>query len=265
MVLDKEDCYYTNKFINRSRQYRKKSNKVYTNTYSNSNSRPTHHNGVIEYNRMVNNDIINYQAIDYIPSNDIHRKTAAPAIVSLIDQRINTQNHKKETLIENNKSDRSRRLVYLPEISKYMYLSNFCTVFNLQNELAIGKNIDVVINLSNQEMSRGLYTKVYNIRFKETRYIKFSYFLDIIKKVKDIINDCIREGKFLVICCDKGVNRSVSTVIAFNLSNENRTLESLEKTIDYIVNQKNDKNWPVLNNNKLYHFLQLIEINSIFP
>lgn len=257
--VDKDDSHYNNKFIKRSKN-KESFKKPHTNTYSYTGSRPCHENGVMQYNRMVNNDTVNYKAIDYAPNNDASRKTAAPMIVSLVNQRTNTQNHEKGIIKPPiiDKADMNR-LIYLPEICKYMFLSNYYTVLNNQNELAIDKNIDTVINLGNYEMARGLYNKVYNIRLSDCRYVSFNNFMKVVNKVTNLINDCIRKGEFFVICCDKGVNRSVSMVIAYNLMNENRKISTLDQSEEYIINQKNDITWPVLNNYRFYHYLLIIK------
>lgn len=263
----KEDKHYTNKFIKRSK-IKRGFKKIYTNCYSNTGSRPCHPNGIMQYNRMVNNDIVHYQAIDYIPNNDAYRKTAAPMIVSILYNKIkNKQNHNtniQKLPIDNNDDNdiKISHLVYLPLISKNLYLSDFKTILNNQNFLVNDKKINVVINLGLKPLSRGLFKRVFNIGLRDSRTTSYKTFMLIVKQVIDIINEGIEYKDRMVICCDKAVNRSVSMIISYNLMNPESTLKTLEETINYIIKKKNDNSWPILNNLKFYHYLQIIEQNN---
>jgi hypothetical protein len=250
---EKDDRQYTNKFIKKC----KKSNhhkKSHTNTYSNSYARPGHENGTVENTRLINNDIVNYKAIDYAPSKELWRKTAAPSIISHDYVAHNSQIHSTNSNYKSSINNPSKiRLVSLPLIHKNMHLATFDTVLNHQNILLQSK-ILVVINLSNDKLAKGCYCEVYNIDFEDSISISYKKFQHTAVRVIDIIGSIDDDNKF-VICCDKAVNRSVSMIILYNLMNKNKSLQTPDATIEYIINQKNDKYWPVLNNLKFYHYI----------
>lgn len=253
---------YTNKFINKgkhSESYRKS----HTNSYSDTGSRPGHENGIMQFNRMTNQDIIHYGAIDYNPDNDAHRKTGAPKIVSFNHIRTNTQKHFNNfvTMSNSDFDDQSTtaKLIHLPDISEKIFLADYNSILNHMEDV-INHDISVVIDLSRPlsqksfAIKRRNNIKCHNIYFQDTRNMDYKDFLQVTNKVIDIINTHIDKTK-IVICCEKGVNRSVAIIVAYALRNG----KTLEEAINYIVKRKNDNNWPVLNNLRFYHFLQIME------
>lgn len=259
--IDNAQCY-TNKFINKGKKS-ETYHKSQTNSYSNTGSRPGHENGVMQFNRMTNQDTIHYGAVDYKPNNDAHRKTAAPKIVSFNHQRTNTQKHFNNfvTVANPDPNDQSikGKLIHLPNISENLFLATFDTVLNHMDDL-IDHDIGIIINLSrflsrkSCAINRRNSIKCYNVCFQDTRDMDYKYFLQTANTVIDLINTHIGDTK-IVICCEKGVNRSVAMIVAYALRNG----KTLEETINYIVKRKNDNNWPVLNNFRFYHFLQIME------
>ena len=281
MDLEEKDDIHANKYIKRTKISRHHiyGNKSH-NSYSGARSRPTHENGVVENTRKINNDISNYHIIDYIPGRPHGRKTSAPGIISHDHKKHNKQIHPSITLgseighcgtdiqsgeIPKGPNDiyQKIKLVHLPSIHKNMYLSTYKTVLNDQ-ELLTQDEIYIVINLSTNEMARGLYKKIYNINFQDSRNISYNKFQNVANYVTDIINNIDNDKKF-VICCDKGVNRSVSMVITYNITNKNRRLKTLDETIGYIIYKKNDADWPVLDNLKFHHYIQAIYQNNTSP
>lgn len=272
--MEKEETHYLNKFKNRTKHgYRDHGTRKYTNTYSDSASRPIHYNGARELDRRHNNDVTHYGAIDYKPEGEgitafIGRKTAAKMIVPFDDRKCRKNDQHVPRLTKKKEKDNEPvRLVYLPEISEYLYLANFCTVLDRQL-LLVQKDINVVINLSNEKMSYGLYQKVHNIRMKDCRKLAYQTFAKIANEVIGIIQECITNKKKVVVCCDRGVNRSIAMIVAYDLYKQktDHTLQgnkSLENTIDYIIKRKYDNTWPVLNNIRFYHYLQSIASNLI--
>lgn len=253
------EMHYNNKFINKIEPSRRHGKYKHTkNTYSYTGSRPIHENGVMQYKRLTERDVVNYKAIDYVPGNDAYRKTGAPKIISLETRNKNPQNHhvyidQKEVV------DPYNKLVYLSQISPYMYIATFNTVFKNENAFVTDKGIHTVINLGNAKLCSSNYKKIYNIKFKDIRTVNYRTFMSMVRETIALMESCIAFKEKFVVCCDKGVNRSIAMAIAFNLLNDDAQITTLKETIEYIIKKKDDPTWPVLNNLTFYHYLDLIE------
>jgi hypothetical protein len=285
MLMDpieiKEDLdiqYHRNLSNNNGRQWHFK--KPHTNSHSGAGSRPDSHKGK---HSLDNTDTVNYTAIDYIQISIPYRKTAAPKIVSYDRITMNKQIHSIPRLIEANKQVHSipqpiqtnKQIHPVPRLtqtnSSKIPEPRFISVDQIHPSIIISnkaglseiKNMAVLINLSDSKIKIPKVS-VYDLKLQDCRTVSFLYFVDILKKVISIIS---KEEKFLsgdkiVVCCEKGVNRSVAMVIGYAIvSNIMTCINALE----YVNEVKNKKysNWYSMNNLKFVRYLRLLEQNKI--
>jgi hypothetical protein len=190
------------------------------------------------------------------------------------DDPYNAKKPNKHTVFESKMSEEKHKkprradapcYINLLGIRRGMYLGNLSCVNNKTIEKL---GIDIVINFSKVESipkhnyygrskipSDTSYDQYYgyNMPFDDTRKMSSKKFKNILTKFVTLVNDF--KDKNILICCDKGVNRSVAMAIGYSILMNKL---NYTKALEYIEGQKAmvDDTWASLNNLCFAHILQ---------
>lgn len=240
-----------------SRNYKRHSG----NTTSESGSRPPAYKAGAQDLK----DIVNYRAADYIQTRSAYRKTAAPKIVpynpqggqDMIHQPVNQQHHpvvRQRLLREQQRNLHRSWIVELPQIRPWLFLTTVEAVLVADFLQVNNLSSPVIINLSSHKFKL-LTAKVYHVGIEDCRNISHSIFWSWLRRVIDTIRQYPKSA--IVLCCDKGVNRSVAAAIGYAMLSG---VMNYQTAYDYIVATKQVKYgsaWSSLNNNMFSKHLQL--------
>jgi protein-tyrosine phosphatase len=265
-----EECYL-NKFKNRGRCYNNKGQRRYEGNVMNSQS--VHCPGSLsarieqkkfnfETERM---HVVDFQQILVVRQ---YRKNIIPSLVkNITTPQCNPQTIYPEVPLSKQgyvghqptsvskkkilKPSPESRLIHLPQIKDKLYLGNG----EILKHPKLISNIKIIINLTDDEISRNLKCKMINIKYEDRLSLNFHTFKSIIDQTNDIISNTDDE---ILIVCDKGVNRSVSIILAYAIMMKEYTFVD---AIDYLDTVKLNKypNWNSLTNTRIKSMLKLLK------
>jgi len=225
--------------------------------------------------KSLNHDVEIHQVIDYKPLSVSYqyRKNNLPSSVTLSNSpQMNQQNTSELVIKKNNKDTNLVRFIHLPEINPNLYLSNG-DIFDSPETLK-ELNINTILNLSTHwkhKQSQYQYPVIFNPSYNDTRQLTFKEFKDIIEITQEIIINStsmpeshqpnaplkLVNNRPLLVLCDKGVNRSVSVIIAYAIIEKGWTFD---QAIDYIDTIKLEKYpfWNSLTNPRIKNLLKAL-------
>ncbi len=234
--------------------------------------------------QRVNTDIeqkhiVDYKALDVIYQ---YRKNNLPSSCNLdmmtnqsenamiVHQPVNTQQHFSHFITTPEiKAPKPYRMVHLNEIQNNLYLAD-ANIFDLSVPF---EPSTIIINLSSacrhQKYIRNAYTYTFN--YLDTRNLSSAQFRKIIAQTNTILynysdihpenNGSTKYRYQIIVVCDRGVNRSVSVVMAYAIMCKGLTYNYVNQYVD----QKKldvDTCWNHLTNHRITNLLKSLTPNS---
>jgi len=246
---------YENKFKRRGKvsKYEAKSNSA-TNCHSMKCSRPSRFSGNTVAANINLMDTKQHQIVDTIAKQSTYKLSSHSDLNYAVTHKPKIQLNKAKTLpIKKKYTPPEARIIHLDKIHPHLFLGNIQAADLNQYWILDFLKIRTIINLSDTDVLPRNYSgiKIFNCGFKDTRYITNRELFDHYQTFENILSHRLCHGGILV-CCQKGVNRSSTMVLNYAI-NQGMTFKT---ALEYLEQQRKEyKYWYSLNNRRLYKFL----------